>query len=93
MLSIEEKQEGILFKVVVVPRSSKNEAVGVHQGALKLKLKAPPVQGAARHAASAEAQRREEVSTGRDASYPLFRQTPFCQTSANRSNREFAFQM
>ena len=31
----------------MIPRSSKTEIVGEHDGALKIKLKAPPVDGAA----------------------------------------------
>lgn len=35
------------FKVYVQPRSSKNTIVGLHGDALKVKIKAPPVEGAA----------------------------------------------
>ena len=34
----------------VIPRSSRNQVVGVGQGACKVKLKAPPVEGAANEA-------------------------------------------
>ncbi len=44
---IQEKPEGVIFKVLVQPRSSKNEVVGFYDGALKVKLTAPPVDGAA----------------------------------------------
>ena len=37
----------IFFDVKVVPRSSKSEIVGELGGALKIKLKSPPVDGAA----------------------------------------------
>jgi len=37
----------VTFEVRVIPRSSKSEIVGEHNGALKIKLKSPPVDGAA----------------------------------------------
>jgi uncharacterized protein (TIGR00251 family) len=42
-----EKSEGIFLKIFVQPRSSKNEIVGPHADALKIKITAPPVEGAA----------------------------------------------
>ena len=47
MLSIREHPEGIIFKVLVQPRSSKNTIIGLHGDALKLKLTAAPVDNAA----------------------------------------------
>ena len=47
MLSIRENHQGIVFKVFVQPRSSKNMIVGLHAGSLKVKVTAPPVDGAA----------------------------------------------
>ena len=44
---VQETSEGVLFKVLVQPKSSRNEVVGLHDGALKVKLTAPPVGGAA----------------------------------------------
>lgn len=38
---------GLAFRVHVQPRSSRNQVVGLHGDALKVKLTAPPVEGAA----------------------------------------------
>ena len=42
-----EDPDGITFSVRVVPRSSRNELVGLYDGALKIRLTASPVEGAA----------------------------------------------
>jgi uncharacterized protein (TIGR00251 family) len=39
--------DGCVIKVLVVPRASKNEVIGEHNGALKVRVTAPPVDGAA----------------------------------------------
>lgn len=44
---IQETLEGVIFKVIVQPRGSKNEILGLQGDALKLRLTAPPVEGAA----------------------------------------------
>jgi uncharacterized protein (TIGR00251 family) len=38
---------GVILSLHVQPRASKNEIVGVVEGALKLRLTSPPVEGAA----------------------------------------------
>ena len=47
MVEIYEHEGSVTFDVRVIPRSSKSEIVGELDGALKVKLKAPPVDGAA----------------------------------------------
>jgi uncharacterized protein (TIGR00251 family) len=38
---------GLVFKVQVVPRASRSEIVGEHNGALRIRIAAAPVDGAA----------------------------------------------
>ncbi len=45
--AITEANGSVTFAVRVVPRSSRNQIVGVEGGVLKIKLTAPPVEGAA----------------------------------------------
>jgi len=45
-----ETGDGITFKVQVVPRASRSEIVGEHNGALRLRIAAAPVDGAANEA-------------------------------------------
>jgi len=40
----------VTFEVRVAPRASRNAIAGVHEGALKVSLTAPPVEGAANEA-------------------------------------------
>ena len=47
MLFLQEKPEGVIFKALILPRSSRNELIGVQGDALKIRLTAPPVEGAA----------------------------------------------
>ena len=44
---VQTDPRGLTFKVYVQPRSSQNQVVGCHGDALKVKIKAPPVEGAA----------------------------------------------
>jgi uncharacterized protein (TIGR00251 family) len=46
-LKITEKDGGITFGLRVMPRASRLAILGVHDGALKVALTAPPVEGAA----------------------------------------------
>lgn len=47
MLPIEEGDGWVRFDVRVAPRSSRDAVLGEHDGALKIALRAPPVEGAA----------------------------------------------
>ena len=47
MIQYTEKDGAFVFAVRVIPKSSKSEIVGQLNGALKIKIKAPPVDGAA----------------------------------------------
>jgi uncharacterized protein (TIGR00251 family) len=49
-LIIQEKPEGLVFRVRVQPRSSKNRITGLYGDSLKLNLTAPPVDNAANKA-------------------------------------------
>jgi hypothetical protein len=47
MINYSEKDGKLTFRVRVVPRSSRSEIVGEHDGALRVRLMASPVEGAA----------------------------------------------
>ncbi|MBW2259601.1 MAG: YggU family protein [Deltaproteobacteria bacterium] len=44
---IRETPEGVVFKAVIQPKGARNEIIGLRGDALKIKLTAPPVEGAA----------------------------------------------
>lgn len=44
---IRETPEGVVFKAAIQPKGARNEIVGLKGDALKIKLTAPPVEGAA----------------------------------------------
>jgi uncharacterized protein (TIGR00251 family) len=46
-LDIKKVKSGIRFPVTLQPRASRNEISGLHNGALKIRLTSPPVEGAA----------------------------------------------
>jgi uncharacterized protein (TIGR00251 family) len=47
---ISERGGRLRFDVRLQPRASRDEIVGVHDGALRVRLRAPPVEGAANDA-------------------------------------------
>ena len=47
MLNLTERDGGVTFMVRVIPRASKTEIVGEYDGAVKVRLSSPPVDGAA----------------------------------------------
>lgn len=47
MLRYTETDDALTFSVRVVPRASRSEIVGEHDGALRVRIAAPPVEGAA----------------------------------------------
>lgn len=47
MINCSEIDGALVFKVRVVPRASRTEIIGEHDGALRVRIAAPPVDGAA----------------------------------------------
>ena len=47
MIQYSEKDRGLTFAVRIVPRASRSEIVGEYNGALRIRIAAPPVEGAA----------------------------------------------
>jgi uncharacterized protein (TIGR00251 family) len=47
LIEITETTNAVSFSIRVIPRASRSEIVGEHDGALKVKLASPPVDGAA----------------------------------------------
>jgi uncharacterized protein len=45
--AIEESADGVRVRLRIQPRSSRNEVAGLHGDAVKIRLSAPPVDGAA----------------------------------------------
>jgi uncharacterized protein (TIGR00251 family) len=54
----------MIFKVQVVPRSSRSEVVGEHDGSLRVRVSSPPVEGAANKELTAVLAKAFKVSRG-----------------------------
>lgn len=50
MLDFQQNQDGITLSVKVIPNSSRDEIMGLHDTALKIKVSAPPENGKANQA-------------------------------------------
>ena len=50
MVLLRESKKGLTFDIQVIPHASRAEIAGVQEGALKVKVTAPPVEGAANEA-------------------------------------------
>jgi uncharacterized protein len=50
MVRLRESKKGLTFDIQVIPHASRVELVGVQDGVLKIKVTAPPVEGAANEA-------------------------------------------
>lgn len=53
MLDVRNDKDGVVFRVKVQPKASRNELAGVFDGVLRVRLTAPPVEGAANEACRA----------------------------------------
>lgn len=47
MITFTENENSVTFAIRVIPRASRSEVVGEFEGSLKVRLSAPPVDGAA----------------------------------------------
>jgi uncharacterized protein (TIGR00251 family) len=47
MIQYSKKDRGLTFAVRIVPRASRSEIVGEYDGALRVRIAAPPLEGAA----------------------------------------------
>jgi len=50
MINLKESKKGLTFDIQVIPHASRAEISGVQDGALKIRVTAPPVEGAANEA-------------------------------------------
>jgi uncharacterized protein (TIGR00251 family) len=50
LINLKESKKGLTFDIQVIPHASRTEIVGMQDGVLKIKVTAPPVEGAANEA-------------------------------------------
>ena len=50
MVRLRDSKRGLTFDIQVIPHASRAEIAGVQEGALKVKVTAPPMEGAANEA-------------------------------------------
>ena len=82
-MCLEEKDGAVMLKVLVQPRASKNEVVGIHGDCLKIRVTSPPVEGKAK---TPETRRPDRVSA--DCSTAgLCGKCGLCRTGNGGSNR------
>jgi len=47
LIAISEEGDSVILNMRIQPRSAKNEVIGIHGNALKIRLTSPPVEGKA----------------------------------------------
>lgn len=82
MIDHSERNQVLTFSVQVVPRASRSEIVGAHDGAMRVRIAAPPVDGAANEEliriiarAFGVAKRAVEIAAGRTSKHKQVRVT------------------
>lgn len=65
MLDIKQQGDGVTIRLRVQPKASKNEVSGFWEGALRVRITAPPVDGAANQACIQLLSRLLGVAKGR----------------------------
>ena len=50
MVDLRRRGDAVIFRVRVIPRASRDKIAGIHDGAVRVRLTAPPVEGAANEA-------------------------------------------
>ena len=63
-VEVEQKSDGVRFRIRVAPRAKRDHIGGVHDGALKVSVTAPPVDGKANKAIVALFAKRLKVAKG-----------------------------